>query len=152
LTKKKMEGTLPRSNDFRADPDLPPGERAELQDYRGSGYDRGHMAPAASMKWDARAMSESFLLSNMAPQVGPGFNRGIWATLEDKVRQWTQERGELYVVAGPIILPNKKLRSDSLPTFIVSVDEVEAKTALSFLSAIDDEVENLIERRVEPMW
>jgi endonuclease G len=101
LTRKKMKGTFPRSN-FRPDPDLEIGQRAELKDYKGSGYDRGHMAPAAAMKWDAKAMSESFLLSNMAAQVGPGFNRSIWRVLEGKVRKWVVERGELYIVTGPI--------------------------------------------------
>lgn len=105
LTKEKLEGEHPRSDDFRADPDLPLGKRSELRDYRNSGYDRGHLAPAADMSWDARAMSESFLLSNMAPQVGPGFNRGIWAVLEEKVRDWTRQRGALYIFTGPIYGP-----------------------------------------------
>ncbi len=102
LTREKMRGTYPRSNNFRRDPDLDRGQRSELLDYKLSGFDRGHMAPAAAMKWDARAMSESFLLSNMAPQVGNGFNRGIWKVLERNVRDWTSERGILYVVTGPI--------------------------------------------------
>lgn len=97
-------GKVRRSNDFRADTDLPPDQRAELSDYRGSGYDRGHMAPAAVMKWSRQVMSESFLLSNIAPQVGPGFNRGIWRMLEKRVRQWAKQRGELYVITGPAYL------------------------------------------------
>jgi len=188
LTKEHMAGTHPRSDDFRPDPDLEPGQRAELADYKNSGYDRGHMAPAADMKWDARAMTESFLLSNMTPQVGIGFNRGIWAVLEEKIRDWTIARGELYVVTGPIfapsgdkrigtnkvavpthfyqvvfdpvrveaiafILPNKKLKSDTLPTYITSVDEVEKETGLDFLSELEDSVENLIEAVVQSgMW
>ncbi|MBE9569904.1 MAG: DNA/RNA non-specific endonuclease [Proteobacteria bacterium] len=92
LTKDRVGGDVPRSNDFRADPDLEPFKRSELMDYRGSGFDRGHMAPAAIMMWNAQAMSESFLLSNMAPQIGPGFNRGIWRTLESKLRKWTMRR------------------------------------------------------------
>ena len=178
-----MLGIYPRSNNFRPDPDLPQGERAELKDYRRSGYDRGHMAPAAAMKWDQQAMSESFLLSNVAPQ-GPRFNRGIWRVLEKKVRDWTTQRGELYVVTGPIyvwnetetigpdqvsipthfykvifdpvrieaiafILPNQKLNSDDLPTFIVSVDQVEAETGLDFFSEIEDNVEDLVEAMVQ---
>lgn len=102
LTREKVHGTVPRSDDFRPDYDLPESKRAELADYKGSGYDRGHMAPAAAMKWSERAMSESFLLSNMAPQVGIGFNRHIWKELESKVREWTEKRGELYVVTGNI--------------------------------------------------
>ena len=98
---KLASGKFPRSNDFRADADLPHNLHAELADYRGSGYDRGHMAPAAVMKWSRQAMSESFLLSNIAPQVGPGFNRGIWRVLEKRIRQWGNQRGSLYVITGP---------------------------------------------------
>ncbi|BCO11379.1 DNA/RNA non-specific endonuclease [Citrifermentans bremense] len=60
------------------------------------------MAPAADMAWDAAAMSESFYLSNMVPQAGEGMNRGIWAVLEKKARQWVEKRGELYIYSGPI--------------------------------------------------
>jgi len=103
MTKELIAGgSVPRSDDFRADPDLPAGQRSELSDYRGSGFDRGHMAAAEDMSWDELAMSESFLLSNMAPQVGAGFNNGIWKGLENRVRKWAVERDELYVVTGPI--------------------------------------------------
>lgn len=94
-----------RSDDFRADPSIPEGARSELADYRGSGYDRGHMAPAADMKRSPDAMTESFLLSNMAPQVGAGFNRGIWKNLEDAVRGWVERRGPLTIITGPVFLP-----------------------------------------------
>ena len=102
LTKAKANGPVPRSDDFRADPDLAPAKRAALSDYQGSGYDRGHMAPAGDMQWNEVAMSESFLLSNMAPQIGPGMNRGIWKDLEEKVRTWAIHRGEVYIITGPI--------------------------------------------------
>lgn len=71
-------------------------------------FDRGHMAPAASMKWDEGAMKESCFLSNVVPQQGPGFNRAIWADLEEVVRDWACDRGSqegedsLVVVTGPI--------------------------------------------------
>lgn len=102
LTAEHTEGPVPRSNNFQPDPDLPLGQRAELEDYKGSGYDRGHMAPAGDMQWSEKAMEESFYLSNMVPQVGPNMNQGIWATLEDTVRRWAKERGALYVITGPI--------------------------------------------------
>jgi len=91
-----------RTNNYRADPDLSKGQRSELEDYRGSGYDRGHLAPAGDMTRNKVVMSESFLLSNMAPQVGVGFNRGIWEELESKVREWARERKNLYIITGPI--------------------------------------------------
>ncbi len=91
-----------RTEDFRPDPDLPPEQRAELEDYKGKGYDRGHLAPAADMARDEKTMSESFLLSNMTPQVGIGFNRGIWKKLEEKVREWVKQRKNMYIFTGPI--------------------------------------------------
>jgi len=102
LTKERAMGTLPRKDAFKADTELEPEERAELSDYKGSGYDRGHMAPAANVKWDKTAMEESFLLSNMVPQVGKKMNQGIWAALEEKVRNWAIERGEIFIYTGPI--------------------------------------------------
>ena len=104
LTKDRARGKLDRSDDFRPDPDLPTGRRAELADYKSasSKYDRGHMSPAANNAWDKDAMSESFYLSNMVPQVGPGMNRGIWKQLESYVRDWAKTRGEVYIYTGPI--------------------------------------------------
>lgn len=97
-----------RTEDFRADPDLLSGQRAELEDYKGSGYDRGHLAPAADMARDVQTMSESFLLSNMTPQVGVGFNRGIWKKLEGKIRDWVIQRKNIYVFTGPIFLDSRR--------------------------------------------
>lgn len=102
MTRERLLAKLKRGNNFRPDVDLPRGSRAELSDYKGSGYDRGHMAPAADMAWDEQAMSESFYLSNMVPQAGEGMNRGIWAELEGKVRAWVKKRGELFIYSGPI--------------------------------------------------
>jgi endonuclease G len=101
LTKEKANGSLTRKNSFKPDPDLSIGERAELSDYKRSGYDRGHMAPSADMAWDAQAMKESYYLSNMVPQ-NPNMNQHIWKGLEEKVRQWAKDRGELYIYTGPI--------------------------------------------------
>lgn len=103
LTADKASSTkVPRYNKFQADPDLAKGNLAELKDYQTGGYDRGHMAPAADMRWDKNAMVECFYLSNMIPQVGQGMNRGIWKNLEENVRKWAINRGELYIFTGPI--------------------------------------------------
>src|SRR5581483_4070948 len=105
LTPNRFTGPGDRTelgNPFTPDPDLPKGKRAELSDYRGSGFDRGHMAPAASMKFSKEATEQSFYLSNMAPQVGQGLNRDIWADLEALTRTWTCGRGQLIVMTGPI--------------------------------------------------
>jgi endonuclease G, mitochondrial len=101
LTTQKANGTLKRKNSFKADPDFPVGARAELSDYKKSGYDRGHMAPSGDMSWDAEAMKESYYLSNMVPQ-NPNMNQKIWKNLEEKIRQWAIDRGELYIYTGPI--------------------------------------------------
>lgn len=81
---------------------------AQLSDYKKSGYDRGHMAPAADFKYDQSAMNYSFRLNNIAPQVGHGFNRDIWRHLEEQVRVWVKARGALYVITGSIHDKNDK--------------------------------------------
>ena len=94
-----------RDDNFREDPAIPCGS-ATLADYRGSGYDRGHLAPAADMAYSVKTMDESFYMSNMSPQRGE-FNRGIWKDLESQVRYFAISEGDIYVVTGPI-LPVKK--------------------------------------------
>lgn len=89
-----------RTDNFREDPDVKT-KSAALADYKGSGYDRGHLAPAADFGWSKEGMSESFYMSNMSPQE-PGFNRGIWKKLEEHVRDWARSNEEIYVVTGPI--------------------------------------------------
>jgi endonuclease G len=102
LSPSEARGTVERTEDYRPDMSVPSGSRAELADYRNSGFDRGHMAPAADMKRSRDVMSESFLLSNMSPQVGIGFNRDVWADLEAAIRGWVEQRGTLTIITGPI--------------------------------------------------
>lgn len=90
-----------RSNRFFAEARLPRAERAELADYRGSGYSRGHMAPAGDMS-TREAMAESFSLANMVPQ-DQTFNGGAWARIEQQTRQYVQRaRADVYVFTGPV--------------------------------------------------
>ena len=100
-----MTKAASRDDNFRPDPEIPTGS-ATLADYRGSGYDRGHLAPAADMAFSIKTMDESFYLSNMSPQKGE-FNRGIWKDLESLVRSFALAEKDIYVVTGPI-LPQKK--------------------------------------------
>jgi len=95
-----LEGEVSRTDNFRQDTNVIAGS-ASLNDYRGSGYDRGHLVPAGDMKWSLEAMSESFLLSNISPQE-PGFNRGIWKKLEEKVRDWAVKNDSMYIITGPV--------------------------------------------------
>lgn len=91
-----------RTNRFFADARLRAAERATLEDYKGSGFDRGHMAPAGDMP-TARAMAQSFSLANMVPQV-PENNRGVWAkSVEGATRHYVQRsRRTVYVFTGPV--------------------------------------------------
>ena len=185
LTKEKASAYLPRKDYFKADPDLNPGERAELSDYKGSGFDRGHMAPAADFRWDVEAYKECYYLSNMVPQVGKGMNQGIWADLEELVREWAINRGELYLYTGPIyddnadelrtigknevavpthlykiiydpkkkeaiafIMPNEELRTEDMPKYIVSINKIERKTGLDFLTALSKVEQQKIESKI----
>ncbi|MGH0054274.1 MAG: DNA/RNA non-specific endonuclease [Sphaerochaetaceae bacterium] len=101
LTRSELYGMYEREDDFRSDPSIPSGS-ASLDDYRGSGYDRGHLIPAADLSWSEEAMSGSFYLSNMSPQEGQ-FNRGIWSKLEATVRNFADTEGSIYVVTGPVL-------------------------------------------------
>lgn len=79
--------------------------QADDYDYRGSGWSRGHMAPAADFKWSSTAMIESFYFTNCCPQ-NLELNSGQWSTLEKKVRDWANRYGSITVYTGPIVLDN----------------------------------------------
>lgn len=89
-----------RRDTFHEESRLPPDERANLDDYARSGFDRGHLAPAADMP-DEQAQHESFSLANMIPQ-DPQSNRGLWSGIESAMRGLARRSGELYVVSGPV--------------------------------------------------
>lgn len=146
-----------RKNDFRSDPKVLSGS-ASVSDYRRSGYDRGHLAPAA----DFCDMSSTFFMSNMSPQK-PRFNRGVWKKLEYWVREQVRLGGPIFVVTGPVLhdsletigrnevsvpefyykivfsrtvtiaylLPNKGSRR-KLSSFMVPIDSVETLTGIRF--------------------
>ena len=177
LIPEMMNGTVSRTDDFREDKSVVQGS-ASLEDYKGSGYDRGHLAPAADMKFNLTSMSESFYLSNMSPQ-DASFNRGGWKKLEELVRTWCLTENKLYVVTGPIfldnkgtigmnnvtvpgyyykiiydptdeqkmigfIIPNEKL-TNSLVSYVVTVDKIEGLTGIDFFSQLDDAIEDNLE-------
>ena len=97
---RECYGEHKRKNDFRPDP-IVKTSSAELIDYKGSGYDRGHLVPAGDMTQSAYIMSESFFMSNMSPQA-PSFNRGIWRKLESQIREWSLIEDTIFVVTGPV--------------------------------------------------
>ena len=100
-TSQKLEGKVKRKNRFTMDPKVK-RKSSKTSDYSNSGYDRGHLAPAADMSWSEEVMRESFYMSNVSPQL-PSFNRGIWKSLENSVRIWCLEADSLFVVVGPIL-------------------------------------------------
>lgn len=101
LTSQETQGSAKRENRFIADP-LVEGAIATNGDYSHSGFDKGHMAPAADMKWNSTVMKESFYFSNMCPQ-HPQLNRRRWKDLEDKIRNWAVADSAIIIICGPIV-------------------------------------------------
>jgi endonuclease G len=91
----------PRSRYYFEDPKVSTGS-AQFYDYKGSGYERGHLVPAADMRFDSVAIKETFYMSNMSPMLRP-FNNGIWRELEIRVRNWSYKTDSLYVISGPVL-------------------------------------------------
>ncbi len=107
LTGEEVQGTEPRVNKFKPDNDI--YGTPTLDDYRNSGFDRGHMAPAADMKWNRQAMLDCHYLTNTCPQTHR-LNGGRWATLEELCRQWAIRDSAIVIVSGPVLtdeLPRK---------------------------------------------
>lgn len=101
LTNEETVKLYNRSDRFTPDKSVKSGT-ANDNDYKGSGYDRGHLAPAADMGWSVKVMEESFYYSNMSPQK-PSFNRGIWKQLEELTRDWAVQNKEIYIVTGGVL-------------------------------------------------
>lgn len=100
LTPMLINGSQKRASKFMADQKIT--DAVGPSSYTKSGYDRGHLCPAADMKLNSVSMNETFYMSNMSPQA-PSFNRGIWSKLEDKVRDWALQKNGVYVVTGPLL-------------------------------------------------
>ena len=106
LTPPNALGCVARTNAFVADQSVPGGARPD--DYAGTGYDRGHIAPDGDMSWDPQVEFESFLMTNMSPQAG-SLNRGAWKLLETSVRGWAVQQNQSFtVMAGNIYGPGDK--------------------------------------------
>ncbi len=103
LSPSDLQGQARRSNSFAQEP-LLKGSDANNADYARSGFDRGHQAPAGDAKFDQKVMDQSFAFSNMAPQIGIGFNRGAWKYLEETVRAAIScgNRNDVIVITGPV--------------------------------------------------
>ena len=101
LDLKKIQKNVKRKDSFKPDPAVITGS-ASLEDYKQSGYDRGHLAPCADLTYSKESMDDSFYMSNMSPQA-PGFNRDSWKDLEHEVRYMAERFDKLYIVTGPVL-------------------------------------------------
>ncbi len=111
LNNESISGKQKRTNNYRFDPNLV--DPVYSSDYRGSGYDRGHLLPAADMKLNYKAMNDTFYMTNMSPQV-PNFNRRIWASIEMHLRNLVRVHGRAHVVTAGVL-------NSSLPTIASGV-------------------------------
>jgi endonuclease G len=101
LNKDMISGKARRLHYFQKDPAVFE-KTPSMNDYKNSGYDRGHLVPAADMKLNHEAMKSTFVMSNVVPQK-PEFNRVTWRILESKVRGFANEKGSIYVITGPVL-------------------------------------------------
>ena len=104
----RAASNIERDSTFHEESSLPESYRSRLKDYRGSGWDRGHLAPSANMS-NPETQQESFSLANIIPQ-SPGLNRGEWADVESDVRSLARRRDSVYVVTG-ILLSGAEVRT-----------------------------------------
>lgn len=108
LSPERLSGPADRKRcDFREDETVHPYHRATNPDYRGSGFDRGHLAAAANHKHSQRAMEDTFYLSNVAPQ-NPHLNQNAWNNLEQYCRSLTKQFHNVFVCSGPLYLPRQE--------------------------------------------
>lgn len=148
LTKQELSGKAKRKDKFMPDPQVIYEMSTTTKDYSKTGWHRGHMAPAADMTWSEQAMAESFYFSNICPQNG-SLNTGIWKTLENLVRELAMEKGNIYIVCGPIVSKqsqtigkNKVIVPDAF--FKVLLQNVNGNwSAIGFIFANQKERESL---------
>lgn len=107
LTAEHVKGMIPRpsGNAWHEDEEVP-FPKATYEDYKNSGWSRGHMCPAGDCKWDEQVMYESFLFTNCSPQHA-NLNSGIWNQIEMSCRRWAEKYGEVHIVCGPILFRQK---------------------------------------------
>ncbi len=140
LTKEEVEDNkVRRKNNFRTDPKIT--NSVHPFDYRNSGYDRGHLAPAADMRFCPIAMNESFFMSNMSPQI-PELNRKEWAKLENHARELAIENESILIYTGPVLLHEpKELIGESevgVPFYYYKIVELSDEKRICFALPNED--------------
>ncbi|MBR6191296.1 MAG: DNA/RNA non-specific endonuclease [Prevotella sp.] len=126
LTAEHVEGPYRRERYFHEDESVA-APRATLDDYRGSGWTRGHLCPAGDNKWDRQAMYESFSLTNVCPQDAK-LNNGLWNSYEMDCRRWARMFGDIYIVTGPLFMRSKQ--HETIGNNSVAVPEAFFKVVL----------------------
>jgi len=142
ITKESVSITRERIDSFSEDQEIPDQYRSALSDYSNSGYDRGHLAPRATMDFTESSMEESFLLSNIAPQ-SPSLNRGPWADTEQAIRDCAVEHNNLYIVTGTITSNRTIGNQVGVPEYfykaILKIDSPASAFAVMFSNNETDE-------------
>ncbi|KAL8626003.1 hypothetical protein ACOMHN_012595 [Nucella lapillus] len=133
------EGVARENITFQEDESMHPFFRAKNSDYKGSGYDRGHLAAASNHRHGQKAMDQTFLLSNIAPQVGVGFNRGAWNDLEKYTRAVARKNRCVYVCTGPLYLPRKEADGKKYIKYeVIGANQVAVPTHFFKVLVIED--------------
>ena len=136
LTKQSLSKVADRDKmDFFEDEDLFPCHRSSLQDYKGSGFDRGHIVPAADARFNEQALKETFKMSNSCPQ-NPKFHRGFWARLEKHIRTIANRYDYVDVISGPLFLPVEEAGKKWVKFEVIGENDVAVPTHFfKFVSA-----------------
>lgn len=182
ITEESVKLEQKRIDKFQEDKDIFEDYRSTPDDYFKTGYDRGHMAPYSTVDFSKKSAAESFLMSNIVPQL-PSLNRYGWKEIEKYIREWTQGRGFIYVISGVIyseintignqvaipssfykvliddqnnmiafLVPHRKVLKRDIESYIISVDLLENITGFDFFAPIPDDVEAAKERIKPDIW
>ncbi len=137
MTAKNLEKNVNRSQEvFYPDKKVSTGSALPM-DYAGSGFDRGHLAPAGDFTGNEQMIRETFVMSNISPQY-PLFNRETWRLLEEKVRFWGEKKGDLYIVTGPVFKGNmpkigKKNKISVPPAYYKVILSLKEERGIAFI-------------------
>jgi len=155
VSKHSIGINLDRGERFYPDPDIPEQYRVTPEDFRNSGYDKGHLAPSAAIDFSRRSNDQTFAISNIVLQ-HPKLNRQAWGSLEALIRRWTHTKSKLAVVTGPTYNNQRSKRINDIPIpkgfytviysfkhqrsigFILPNDEVKASQLWDYATAVKE--------------
>lgn len=129
---------------FKEDPEVPLQIRATPKDYEGSGFDRGHLAPASDHSSTQEELQETFYLSNITPQV-PELNRGYWKKLENHLRLLVKQHDKLHVFTGPLYLAGKTRAQHTYVKYeVIGKNQVAVPTHFFVLIFIESSFQKIL--------